>query len=360
MVTMMFGQCLENIDMAKIAEDPFADVSNLCNSQQATTFNNALSTFETCAGFDLKALIEDFASIFVGIALNCGSYGATLEDHVDDILTRSTDSEQLKAQESPLPRVPDACVNALLGNNPFGQAFLYSEEFPEREQQCFMELAGKLPKCTLDEWPIPIVGSWLSALSCIYGSTQDVLMPMIQETLTGELQQLNQCIPEKITAANCKGIRNKCVFESGGVPSTAMMLPPPFWNPPMSQRCKDTATSSGMDDLIDRYEAFRQTCIPPADLLVWDIAASHQDEHAGTEGGGASYMAKATETPPSSDVAPSDGALTSVVFAKGLFAGMVVAFVGMFGFSKVRRNRSQRPIGDDFDSLELAENREFT
>lgn len=269
--------------------------------------------------------------------------------------------EQLKAKESPLPRVPQACVNALVGNNPFGQAFLYSGEFPEREKQCFLELSGKLPMCTLDEWPIPIVGSWLSAFSCIYGSGQDFIQPLFQDAANGELDMLNECIPQEITAADCKEIRNKCVFDKES-PSLTMVMPPPFWNPPMSENCKGIASSLGMDDVVDRYETFRQTCIPPADLAIWNIAASHQEQHGETEGGGATYMEAAAVAPSTSagfGAAPSTGdPPTSGLFTKGLFVGMAVAFVSMFGISKIRRRG--RPARDDFDSLELADTSRFT
>lgn len=360
MITMMFGQCLKNIDLDKLLEDPFADVNVGCNAQQAATFNNALNSFETCSGFDLKALIENFASMYVGLLMNCGSYAVTVNNQLEGIGMGTEDMDKLKAKESPLPRVPKGCVEALIGNNPFGQAFLYADEFPEREQQCFSELAGKLPMCTLDEWPIPIVGNWLSSFSCIYGSAQDVIMPMMQDSISSELEMLSLCIPAEVTAENCKEIRNRCIFDYDD-PSLVMAIPPPFWSPPMAQTCKDTAADSGMADLVDRYEAFRQTCIPPADLAIWDIAASHQEKHDGTEGGGSSFMETAAATPPaSSGVAPSSSEPTPGVFAKGLFVGMIVAVVGMFGFSKLRSRGSQRPMGDDFDSLELVETPAFT
>lgn len=82
---MMFGQCLKNIDMEKLADDPFGDVNNRCTAQEATSFNNALSSFESCAGFDLRSLIENFASMFVGVSLNCGSYGITVSNELDGL-----------------------------------------------------------------------------------------------------------------------------------------------------------------------------------------------------------------------------------------------------------------------------------
>jgi len=371
MMTMMFGQCLNNIDINKMMEDPFADVKNRCSDQQAATFNSALDTFKTCAGFDLKELIEDLGSVYIGILLNCGSYAMSVEDELEDITMGIEDMEKLKAKESPLPRVPQECVDALVGDNPFGTAFLYAEEFPEREQKCFSELAGKLPMCALSAWPVPIVGSWLSAFSCIYGNANDVIMPLMQDTLMSEFKQLDTCLPQQISASNCKEIRNKCIFDFD-LPSTSMAIPPPFWSPPMSQTDKDLAAEE-FGNLPERYESFRQICVPAADLAVWDIAAGHQEKNKGIQGGASYYMESSSEDEESNNKAedveelgaaaaaappaaatPSGG---STKFMPGLLVGMVVAFAAMFGYNKYR-NGGQMPVGNlgyQFNSLELSE-----
>lgn len=367
MIQLVFGDCLNDIDLNKFSEDPFADVNNKCNEKQTTTFNNALDNFGVCAGFDLKELIENFASMSFGVAMNCGSYLSDVSDEVDGVMAGLVDEKQLKEKDSPLPRVPQGCVDALVGNNPFGRAVLYAEEYPERELTCFSELAGKLPKCTLDEWPVPIAGNWLGAAACIYGGLGDTVMPMLQDTTKAELGALDACIPEKISRSNCKEIRNKCLYDNETPePAMSMALPPPFWSPPMAQTCKDIAADSGMGGLVDKYEAFRQACVPAADLAIWDIAASRAGENAGSEGGLASYM-KATTTAAAS---PDDGSATpgnlspSQTFAAGLFAGLVVAFVAMYGYysKKIRDRGGRRQIvdQDDFNSLELAQNRSFT
>jgi len=304
MMTMMFGQCLNNIDINKLMDDPFADVKNRCSDQQAATFNSALDTFNTCAGFDLKELIEDLGSVYIGILLNCGSYAISVEEELEDIGMGFEDMQRLKAKESPLPRVPQECVDALVGDNPFGTAFLYAEEYPEREQKCFSELAGKLPMCALSQWPVPIVGSWLSAFSCIYGNANDVIMPLAQDALKSELKLLDTCLPQQISASNCKEIRNKCIFDDD-LPATAMALPPPFWSPPMSQTYKNLAAKD-FGNLPERYESFRQTCVPAADLAVWDIAAGHQEKNKGIQGGASYYMEPSSEDENEKDANKAD------------------------------------------------------
>jgi len=332
-----------------------------------------LDTFNTCAGFDLKELIEDLGSVYIGILLNCGSYAISVEEELEDIGMGFEDMQKLKAKESPLPRVPQECVDALVGDNPFGTAFLYAEEYPEREQKCFSELAGKLPMCALSQWPVPIVGSWLSAFSCIYGNANDVIMPLAQDALKSEFKLLDTCLPQQISASNCKEIRNKCIFDDD-LPATAMALPPPFWSPPMSKTYKDLAAKD-FGNLPERYESFRQTCVPAADLAVWDIAAGHQEKNKGIQGGASYYMEPSSEDENDANKAAEDGgeelgaaaAATppaaaasgggSTKFMPGLLVGMIVAFAAMFGYNKYH-NGGQMPVGNlgyQFNSLELSE-----
>jgi len=353
LMEMMFGQCLNNLDMDmdKLMDDPFADIKNRCTDQQATTFNSALNTFETCAGFDLKSLIEEFGSMYIGLFMNCGSYVMDMAEEIEEMPFQNQEYlENLKTKESPIPRVPQECVEALVGNNPFGQAFLYVEEFPVREQKCFSELAGKLPMCALSEWPVPIVGSWLSAISCIYGNAQDVLMPLMRDSLTSEFKLLNDCIPDTISASDCKAVRNKCIFDSDD-PAMTVVLPPPFSAPPMSQFQKDIAAEEPhFGGLMDKYEAYRQTCIPAADLAIWDIVASHKENSDVKQGGASLFME------PSSPLVRSaaSNSSSSTKFMPGLLTGMIVAFAAMFGYNKYRNDNVQVPPGYQFNSLELS------
>lgn len=365
MMTAMFGQCINNLDIEKMmTDDPFIDVKNRCDEKQAATFNSALSTFKTCAGFDLKLLIEEFGSLYIGLLLNCGSYYTEVSKRLDEIDALFPDFSKLKEEDShPLPRVPQQCVDAIVGDNPFGQAFLYAEEFPEQEQKCFSELAGKLPMCALNEWPVPIVGSWLSTISCIYGNSKDVVMPLMEGLMTDALSNLDMCIPDGILPSDCKAIRNRCLFDVD-MPTPFLILPPPFSAPPMSGDVRSIAVKDGLGGLPDKYEAYRQACIPDADRAVWDVATSHKEKSDIAQGGASFYMESSSEEGENEEAeavplsaaapTPSSGSSSSTKFMPGLLTGLIVAFAAMFGYNKYRNGDSQIPSGYHFNSLELS------
>jgi hypothetical protein len=348
MATMMFGQCLEGIDMEAMMDNPFQAVDNRCSTGESQTFNTALDEFETCSGFDLRELIETFGSVYIGLLLNCGSY---VMDEVS-LLCGDTQGylERLKTQETPLPRVNQECVEAVVGDNPFGKSFLYMDEFPEREMKCFAELAKILPSCTLSEWPIPIVGSWLKAVACIYGSLDQIITPMMEDQCQLELENLAACLPAEINEANCKDIRTKCIFDFD-MPVISMVVPPPFWGPPMAEQCKTMAATTADPAVVERYETFRNVCVPPADRAIWDIPSSVSET---TAVGGASSLLNAAAEEKGATVG---GATTSSSskFIPGLLCGMIVAFVAMVGLRKMQ-GKDAVPIGyGGFDSLELTE-----
>jgi len=293
--------------------------------------------------------------MYIGLFMNCGSYVMDVAEEIEEIEMGYKDMESLKTKESPIPRVPQECVEFLVGDNPFGQAFLYVEEFPEREQKCFSELAGKLPMCALSEWPVPIVGSWLSAISCIYGNSQDVIMPLMRDSLASEFKTLNDCIPDTISASDCKAVRNKCIFDYD-MPAVTVLMPPPFSAVPMTQTQKDIAAED-FGGLVDKYEAYRHTCNSAADLAIWDIAASHKANNDVKQGGASYFMNSSSEDElPLSAVAPSaaSNSSSSTKFMPGLLTGMIVALAAMFGYNKYRNGNVQAPSGYQFNSLELS------
>eukprot|EP00980_Cylindrotheca_fusiformis_P012128 scaffold2929_cov107-Cylindrotheca_fusiformis.AAC.7 len=362
MVSMMFGQCLEGFDLDAAMDNPFGAVNNRCTTTETATFNAALDGFQTCSGFDLRELIETFGSVYLGLVLNCGSYVMDVADTFGDLTM--LDIDRLKEQETPLPRVNAQCVDALVGDNPFGKTLLYMDEFPEREMKCFMELSKKLPTCTLSEWPVPIVGSWLKVISCIYGSLEDVIQPVIQEQLQGQLQGLSACLPansDDITESSCKDIRTSCIFDLE-TPVLTMAMPPPFWAGPIGDECMNMVKDSDQS-VIDRYETFRNVCVPAEDRAVWDIATSQSSRDAAT-GGGASGFIDAAAAEKGNVSKATGGSSSSSKFVPGLFVGMIVAFVAMFGLQKWKGNNGAggdpSKMGYAFNSLELTESpREF-
>jgi hypothetical protein len=349
MATMMFGQCLGDIDIDAMMDNPFQAVGNRCSTGETQTFNTALDEFETCSGFNLRELIETFGSVYIGLILNCGDYVMDAVSLLEDVTMGEL--EGVKAQETPLPRVPKECVEAVVGDNPFGKSFLYMDEFPEREMKCFKELSKTLPTCTLNVWPIPIVGSWLKAVACIYGNLDQVIAPMMEEQCQVELENLDACLPAEITEANCKDIRTSCIFDFD-MPVMSMLVPPPFWGPPMAEQCKTVAATT-YPAVMERYETFRNVCVPADDRAIWDISST--DSETTTVGGASSLLQAAAEEKGASPTATTS---SSSKFLPGLLSGMIVAFVGMIGLRKMQ-GKDTVPLGyggfGRFDSLELTE-----
>merc|ERR1712130_751882 len=131
--------------------------------------------------------------------------------------------------------------------------------------------------------PIPIVGSWLKAVSCIYGSMDQMIKPVMEEQCQSELGILSACLPEDINESNCHDTLNKCVFDIGDMPSISMVLPPPFWAPPMSEQCK-TVGATKHASVLERYETFRSVCIPADDRSVWDIIPDGKEDTTSGDG----------------------------------------------------------------------------
>eukprot|EP00980_Cylindrotheca_fusiformis_P026326 scaffold15851_cov108-Cylindrotheca_fusiformis.AAC.1 len=259
--------CFDSFDLVK----SFQAVDNRCTTIESVTFNDALDEFQACSGFDLKELIETIGSVFLGIGLNCGDYGMGLAKSMDSMTME--DIERMKQQDSLFPRVNPECVDALVGDNPFAQSLLSVEDFPTREAMCLSDLSMRLPKCTLSEWPIPIVGNWIKIMVCAVSNLNyedDV------DKCEEKLEELSKCFPEtdSITESSCKDIRNKCVFgESLIHPPLPMVMPPPFWAKPMGQQCKDYLSECDVSrymSLLDRYETYRNVCVPAADRAIFD------------------------------------------------------------------------------------------
>eukprot|EP00980_Cylindrotheca_fusiformis_P003982 scaffold874_cov126-Cylindrotheca_fusiformis.AAC.15 len=324
LAVMMFGQCFDGFDLESLRQNPFQAVENSCTTIEAATFNSALDEFQTCSGFDLHELIETFGSVYLGLVLNCGEYFLSLDP--------------IGQQGTPYPRVNPECVEALVGDNPFGRSILDMEEFPESEMNCFADLSSKVPLCTLSEWPIPIVGIWLHAMACVFGSLDQVRDPKECEV---ELDALSSCLPanDDITETSCSDIRTNCILDVGN-PPLSMALPPPFWARPMAQRCKDTASKANAA-VLDRYETFRNVCIPADDRAIWDVSASKKPSDAG----GASGFIKAAAEENSNTVGkPSDSSSSSSNFIPGFFVGMIIAFAVMLGQKKWKGRKGYSDI----------------
>lgn len=262
--------CFEGVDLNELMVDPFAAVGDYCNPKDTTKFNNALNAFERCSHFDLKEVIETISSVFIGLALNCGSY-------LIDVINSSTNGDSMSEVYHNLPRVPDQCVDAYLGDNPFGNMMMVLnqlpkkelEQLPKKELECFADLADTLPDCTLKEWPIPIVGNWLKIESCMIANTEKMLEPVSTAIYTQQLEELAKCLPAEINEKNCQEVLNQC--RDGDDTNVGMMsLPAPFTAQPMPATMKEIAKGVGHEDTSERYEQYRQSCVAAEDRAIME------------------------------------------------------------------------------------------
>jgi len=329
-------ECLQGFDPTIFLEDPFVTMGAYCDSKDEKKFKNALDAFETCSDFNLKDVIETFASAILGLVLNCGSYFLKISDTMDMMMATGNGNLDL-------PIVPDNCVDALLGDNPFGNMMLASNEFPKRELGCFHDLADTLPLCTLKEWPVPIVGNWLKSISCIIGSMDTMVQPMVDMMTLSDLEQLSICLPADISEQNCQSVLDSCGQQETII---SMYLPAPFNAAPLSDLFQDAAQNAGADkprfeSTLKRYEEYRQSCTSAEDRAIW-------------------------ERVPSKSVSTSDllgiqkAGSASSKFLPGFFTGALLACVGFFLFLKKKGGSSNPHNHIELNSLELSTENQFT
>eukprot|EP00980_Cylindrotheca_fusiformis_P014024 scaffold3669_cov68-Cylindrotheca_fusiformis.AAC.3 len=358
------NRCFDGFDVDSLMDNPFQAVDNRCTTIESVTFNDALDEFQVCSGFDLNELIETFGSVFLGILLNCGAYEIGVAKSFDGM----ENIDRMKQQDSLFPRVNPECVDALVGDNPFAQSLLSVEKFPTTEMTCFSDLSKRLPSCTLSEWPIPIVGSWLKIMVCLFSGSLDLEVDVWE--CQHRLEALSICLPENdsITKSSCKDIRNECVFGVRYINAAPpMAMPPPFWAMPLGQRCKeplaraDTSLLEQYMSLLGRYETYRNVCIPAADRAIWDDFKSpkQQNKSGNGRGGASSGFLDAASKEMSSSTANKTTGSSSSKFVPGFFVGLIIAFSAMFGLQKLKSSKKGADPAFNMDyvfhSLELTE-----
>merc|ERR1711920_494829 len=91
------------------------------------------------------------------------------------------------------PAAPsDRCVEATFGPHPIGDFARQIWMHPDIFCGCLGELSSSIPDCTLDEWPIPLVGNWIQKSSCMINK---VGCPMLDDFCVTELDILDRCLP---------------------------------------------------------------------------------------------------------------------------------------------------------------------
>lgn len=317
--------------MFELAIEPFATMGDYCNLKDTTKFNDALNAFETCSHFDLKEIIETIASAFTGLVLNCGSYSNQVVN--GDLLDLSDMETWLS-----LPRVPDECVDAMVGDNPFGNMIMGIIKNPEKELKCFADLADALPACTLKEWPIPIVGNWLKSMSCMLASTETMMEPVINGLYTDQLGKLDECLPAKISKKNCQEVLDRC--RDLDDPFVGLYLPAPFAGAPMPDNLKEIAKGAGLKDTLERYEQYRQSCIAAEDRAIMERVPGITSQYLGVQ-------------------SPLQGGPSK--FFPGFLTGVIGMCVVFFAFSKMKGRRGSNSYNNvELKDLEFSDEDRFT
>ena len=241
------------------------------------------------------------------------------------------------------------------------------------DSACFAALSTSLPDCTLNEWPIPIVGSLLKSFSCIYAN----IVPSVEAICEYELEMFATCLDgiDRATQADCTTYIQTCA--GGGdeeIISWHMMLPPPFLGMPLSDTCTRVATeSAGRNENngemyargVANYNKFIELCTSPDDAELWAVTPSKWDipikplyeKPVTTKTSPSSTTAAAPPPVPApappvlassaaAGTADNGGSTAFGSFVTGMMTGAIALFVGLFIYGKTRSAPTQR-----FDSI---------
>lgn len=203
-----------------------------CTGGQPQEFDQALQDFHQCSEIDLHTVLESFADALVGSLLQCSLAIAPLADQMED----------------PNFTIPDICIESFMGRNPFGDLVRSYLLFPDKLLPCFSSLSKAIPECTLEEWPIPLIGKLMKKVFCILGGTVDLVDEMAAaqvELLSSCLEGDNPCLDKLVACAE------------GAV---TLVLPKPLQGAPLSDAMIRAA--QGVPGVVDKYNAFVETCIP--------------------------------------------------------------------------------------------------
>jgi len=239
--------------------DYLQNVGADCSAAETEVFDDALSDFKTCAGFDLEAFIENFPSATLGTLLEC-----VLSTDVSNVKDWSNPEEYSKI------KISEKCLTFEYGHNAFGDGFRHMALSPDKVTGCFKEMSSKIPNCSTGEWPIPLIGAWLNTASCVLGE----LPELYDEWFTAELKAWDQCLPtnEGTCATTCPD---------------AMLVGEGQYSLPVSDALERLAAEENYEDALKRYENYLKDC-----TVLWtswdDLSTDAKVSDVGTSSPGLS------------------------------------------------------------------------
>lgn len=290
-----------------------------CSAGQAQVFERALDDFQTCSSIDLRTVLESFADALVGTFLQCTLALAPLSDQIME------DPANL--------RIPDICIESFMGRNPVGDLVRSYLLYPDKTLPCFSSLSKDLPECTLEAWPIPLIGKLMKQTTCILGNAQS----LVDQVATMQMQYLSECLSDD---NSCEDHLAACAQGT-----YTLLLPPPLRGAPLSDamlRAAQDETNSVVPGTVERYNTFLQECIPDR-WVGWSYEMGNYD-------GSLTYKKQTTEAVDSSssfvqEPAPHarDGSSSSSSswspFLGGLVTGLVLVG-GVWAFTLYKKRRT--------------------
>lgn len=243
---------LDTQDMEDTANAVFGHVRTICSKEEEQSFHAAFDDFQKCSGLDLYTFLEEFPSAMVGTALKCVAY--------------MSDFDLFGAPGS----FPEECMDALFGQNPLGDALRSLLVKPGTLCDCLPPLHDSLPACTLDAWPIPLVGPWIRSSACLAGFGCN----MLPDYCGTFMESLDRCLPNSSGEEldDCDTIQENCM---NAVEDSAVFLAlsPPFSGMPIPDICLQTNGEVGDVNLhvvSQRYNQYKEKCTTP--WKGWDYA----------------------------------------------------------------------------------------
>mmetsp|Transcript_10073 Transcript_10073/g.22080 ORF Transcript_10073/g.22080 Transcript_10073/m.22080 type:complete len:573 (-) Transcript_10073:53-1771(-) len=218
-----------------------------CNDDQIEQINQAFDEFETCAdGFDLQQFVEDFPSGMVGTLIEC-----TVTTDWDQITDWNDPTELMSLELS------DKCLDFEFGQNAVGHGLREFSLYPDKTMACFQEFSPKVPQCTLETYPIPIIGGLLKQATCLLGDAKDLLTDVLEI----EMGVWNKCLPEVPQDGSpypCD--QEDCIYEG-----TLLMRGGSMALPVSDAMERVVSSTPTLKPALDKYKKYLEECTD-----VWD------------------------------------------------------------------------------------------